>query len=185
MALYFEHENKILYHIPKTGGFAYRKYYKSLWGPPYKEINPWHGTPNQLEAPNNLNTIPGLMIVRHPVLWLRSFHTYYAQHSYTWPDLPDQIKQWMEPYCRLDWPTFVYEISKWEPNLVGRIYGLYYTGDMEVRRIEDMGLSIHHPTTGLPPVTSRLYIMMARSESETMLRYGYNNYPVPSGERRE
>lgn len=173
-------------HIPKCGGFGFRRYLRENIGSGYEDP-PYHGLPETIER--------GFTLVRHPVDWLRSFWTYRTQHKWeirrrgdktinhvnNWPAIFG-LTQWA---AGLSWPSFVDGLYDNGWDIVSTVYGIYRHPQVKVYRLEhvdeliaDLGctapLPITHVTPNKPEVTRKQREKLERLCWRSIVDYGYD-----------
>ena len=163
-------------HIPKCGGFGFRKFLDEQMGKG-EEDGHYHGLPPTVED--------GFMLVRHPVSWLRSIWAYrnnndwkYNYNSPQYWNVIMGLTQWAEG---LSWADF---IDGLDHDIVSTIYGMYRHPNVKVYKLEevhqllfdleiDENLPVTHETPDKPDMTVVQRMVLERVCGRSMVDYGY------------
>lgn len=166
-------------HIPKCGGTSVRGVLK---GREIKEVLPMYPehTVDHRYHWIAKNQPPGRVFcfVRHPLDWLKSYWTMRMKEQ------PNKNKV-LDQYLIGDFEVFVRRVCRFQPGYVGRMFDAYTEYATEIYKLEqgiDKVLSsiLERRVTSFvknkgntPSHTKRTQIMVARSESYAIEKYGY------------
>ena len=167
-------------HVPKCGGWGFRQFLTDHLGKG-NEVGPYHGLPPEIDN--------GFALIRHPVLWLRSFWAY--RNNSDWRVNPMAVPYWpvivglTQWAAGLSWTDFVDELVVNQIDYVQIVYSMYRHPHVQVYKLENIGELLHdlgidakppivHETPNKPDLTLQVIEKLEYVCHKSIKEYGYN-----------